>query len=134
MANKVQTPTNSVNDAHKTYRQSRTTFPMTYLHYTTELYGLLNPFFAMEGVEGDTIPLNSLEDLRTHTLQAPLMSKVSKNKDYYVVPMRAILPKTFEMIYANPTQLASSGISSPCVGLAYIISKVFGRMARIGTT
>lgn len=104
MANKIQAPTNSVNDAHKTYKQSRTTFPMTYLHYTTELYGLLNPFFAMEGVEGDTIPLNSLEDLRTHTLQAPLMSKVSKNKDYYVIPMRAILPKTFEMIYANPTQ------------------------------
>lgn len=104
MANKIQAPTNSVNDAHKTYKQSRTTFPMTYLHYTTELYGLLNPFFAMEGVEGDTIPLNSLEDLRTHTLQAPLMSKVSKNKDYYVVPMRAILPKTFELIYANPTQ------------------------------
>lgn len=100
----VQNQGNSVNEAHKSYRQSRTTFPLTYLHYTTEAYGLINPFFGMEGVEGDTIPLNSEEDLRTHTLQAPLMSKVSKNKDYYVVPMRAILPKTWEQIYANPTQ------------------------------
>ena len=100
----VQNQGNSVNEAHKAYRQSRTTFPLTYLHYTTEAYGLINPFFGMEGVEGDTIPLNSEEDLRTHTLQAPLMSKVSKNKDYYVVPMRAILPKTWEQIYANPTQ------------------------------
>lgn len=59
MPNTVQTPTNPVNEAHKQYNQSRTQFPMTYLHYTTENYGLINPFFAMEGVPGDTIPLDS---------------------------------------------------------------------------
>lgn len=100
----VQTPTNPVNESHKTYRQPRVTFPTSYRHLTTELYGLINPFFVMEGVEGDTIPLNSHEELRTHTLSAPMMSKVTKSKDYYAVPMRAILPNTWEQIYANPTQ------------------------------
>lgn len=104
MPNTVQTPTNPVNDAHKQYNQSRTQFPMSYLHYTTENYGLLNPFFAMEGVPGDTIPLESKHEVRAHTFKAPLMSSITKNKDYYNIPMRAILPRTWELIYANPTQ------------------------------
>lgn len=104
MANTVQTPTNPVNDAHKQYNQSRTQFPMSYLHFTTENYGILNPFFAMEGVPGDTIPLESKHEVRAHTFKAPLMSSISKNKDYYNIPMRAILPRTWELIYANPTQ------------------------------
>lgn len=104
MPNTVQTPTNPVNEAHKQYNQSRTQFPMTYLHYTTENYGIINPFFAMEGVPGDTIPLDSKHEIRAHTFKAPLMSNITKNKDYYNIPMRAILPRTWELIYANPTQ------------------------------
>lgn len=101
---KVQTPGASVNDAHKSYRQGSTEFPMSYLHFTTEQYALLNPFFFMEGVEGDSIPLNSVDEIRSHTMIAPLMSKIKRHKDYYAIPMRAILPKTWEQIYANPTQ------------------------------
>lgn len=104
MPNSAQTPTNPVNEAHKQYNQSRTQFPMTYLHFTTENYGLLNPFFVMEGVPGDTIPLESKHEVRAHTFKAPLMSPITKNKDYYNIPMRAILPRTWELIYANPTQ------------------------------
>lgn len=104
MPNKVQTPTNPVNEAHKSYKQDRTTFPVSYAHYTSEVYGRLQPFFFMDGVEGDTIPLNSHQEVRTPTLKAPLMSKITKSKDYYAIPMRAILPKTWEMIYTNPTQ------------------------------
>lgn len=104
MPNKVQTPTNPVNEAHKSYKQNRTTFPVSYAHYTSEVYGRLQPFFFMDGVEGDTIPLNSHQEVRTPTLKAPLMSKITKSKDYYAIPMRAILPKTWEMIYTNPTQ------------------------------
>lgn len=104
MPNKVQTPTNPVNEAHKSYKQSRTTFPTSYAHYTSEVYGRLSPFYFMDGVEGDTIPLKSHEEVRTPTMKAPLMSKITKSKDYYAIPMRAILPKTWEQIYTNPTQ------------------------------
>ena len=104
MPNKVQTPTNPVNEARKSYKQNRTTFPTSYAHYTSEVYGRLQPFYFMDGVEGDTIPLNSHQEVRTPTLKAPLMSKITKSKDYYAIPMRAILPRTWEMIYANPTQ------------------------------
>lgn len=102
--NKVQNPTNPVNESVKVYGQSRTTFPTSYQHLTSELYGLLNPFFAMEGVEGDTIPLNSIENLISDATKSPLMSGINKCKDYYSVPMRAILPHTWELIYANPSQ------------------------------
>lgn len=102
--NKSQNPTNPVNESVKVYGQSRTTFPTSYQHLTSELYGLLNPFFAMEGVEGDTIPLNSVENLISDATKSPLMSGINKCKDYYAVPMRAILPNTWELIYANPTQ------------------------------
>lgn len=101
----VQAPTNPVNEAHKAYRQNTNQFPaMSYAHFTTEIFGLLNPFFAMEGVEGDTIPLNSRENVLTHTLSSLLMSSIDKKRDYYNIPMRAIMPRTWEMIYANPTQ------------------------------
>lgn len=100
-----QAPTNPVNEAHKSYSQNSNQFPaMSYRHYTTEIFGLLNPFFAMEGVEGDVIPLNSNETVLTHTLSSLLMSKIDKRRDYYNIPMRAIMPRTWELIYTNPTQ------------------------------
>lgn len=97
--------TNPVNDASKQYKQGSNTFPaMSYEHFTTGAYADVNPFFVMETVEGDSIPLHASQEIRTHTLQAPLMSKVDMKKDYYHVPMRAILPNSWELIYANPTQ------------------------------
>lgn len=98
-------PTNPVNEAHKSYKQGQNTFPgLSYEHYTTGAYADANPFFVMETVEGDSIPLDVRQEIRTHTLKAPLMSRVNMVKSYYHIPMRAILPNSWELIYANPTQ------------------------------
>lgn len=98
-------PTNPVNDAHKSYKQGQNTFPgLSYEHFTTGAYADANPFFVMETVEGDSIPLDVRQEIRTHTLKAPLMSNVNMVKSYYHIPMRAILPNAWELIYCNPTQ------------------------------
>lgn len=97
--------TNPLNEPNKKYVQGHNRFPaMSYRHFTTGAYAQVNPFFVMETVEGDNIPLRSQHQVRTHTLKAPLLSAIHLKKDYFHVPMRAILPRTFEQIYVNPTQ------------------------------
>lgn len=97
-------PTNPLNEPKKNYSQGKNTFPLSYDHATTMSYGYLTPHFVFNSVEGDTVPLNSKHRLMSPTLKSPVFSKVLMNKDYFSVPMRAILPKTWELIYANPVQ------------------------------
>lgn len=77
-------------------------FPLSHHHYTTLRFGEIAPFFEMESVAGDKISLRSAHKLSTFTLKSPILSDVHLNKDYFNVPMEAILPFNWDKIYANP--------------------------------
>lgn len=83
--------------------RTRSTFPLQYRNFDTFRYGEYHPHFVMEGVADDkNIRLRSSHDLRSYTLQAPLMEDISMKKDYFNVPMTAILPKNWDKFFANP--------------------------------
>lgn len=77
-------------------------FPLSYSFYNTERFGEYTPFFVEEGVSGDVLPLHSAHEVRTYTLQAPLMQSLLKKKDFFAVPMEAILPLNWQKFYTNP--------------------------------
>ncbi len=97
-------PTKSVNLQGVSNRPTHNTFDMSYHVFTTQHYGTLEPFFVMEGVAGDKIPLSSSHDVRTFPMSSPFLSKLKLSKDYFMVPMQAILPNTWEYIFKNPSQ------------------------------
>lgn len=77
-------------------------FPLSYSFYNTERFGEITPFFVEEGVSTDKLPLHSAHEVRTYTLQAPLMQSLLKKKDFFAVPMQAILPLNWEKFFTNP--------------------------------
>ncbi len=97
-------PTKAVNRQGVFVKRTHNTFDMSYFNFKTQRYGVYEPFFVMEGVPGDKIPLSSSHTVRSFALTSPFLSKLTLNKDYFMVPMQAILPNTWELIYKNPSQ------------------------------
>lgn len=90
------------NEAGGASVRNRSKFPLSYSFYNTERFGEYVPFFVEEGVSGDTLPLHSTHEVRSYTLNAPLMQSLLKKKDFFSVPMSAILPLNWEKFYTNP--------------------------------
>lgn len=95
-----------VNEASKqnSARSSHNSFPLTYTFACTARYGELTPFYVQDAHAKDITPLFNHHQLKSLALKSPLMSRVKMHKDYFEVPFKAILPRTFELIYNNPSQ------------------------------
>lgn len=97
-------PTKAVNRQGVGVKRTHNTFDTSYFNYKTQIFGKYEPFFVMEGVSGDRIPLYSSHTVRSLPFKAPLLSSLKLNKDYFMVPMQSILPNTWELIFKNPSQ------------------------------
>lgn len=85
--------------------RTRSRFKLDYHSFDTFRFGEIHPHFVMECVPGDkNVSVRSEHNLRTYSLSAPLMQKISMKKDYFAVPMEAILPFNWDKIYTNPVQ------------------------------
>lgn len=82
--------------------QSRSRFPLSYSVFQTERFAEYVPFHVMEGVSGDVLPLHSNHEVQTYTLKSPILQSLAKKKDFFAVPMQAILPLNWEKFYTNP--------------------------------
>lgn len=77
-------------------------FDLSHSNYLTARYGEVTPFFAFDTVEGDKVPFGSSHEIRSFTMTAPLMSRIRMCKDYFSVPMPAMLRRNWEIIYRTP--------------------------------
>ena len=112
----------AINNPEKSRFQRYNTFSENdYRFFATERYGDISPFYVCNGVPKDKNPLINSHELRTYTLSAPLMSDVYKHKNYFQVPMKAILPNTWDLIFTNPVQGddVPSDAYSNCAILSY---------------
>lgn len=82
--------------------RNRSNFDLSHHHLTTLRFGEIFPFFNMEAVNNDKITLRSKHDLSTFTLKSPILSNIRMRKDYFSVPMEAILPFNWDKIISNP--------------------------------
>lgn len=82
---------------------TRSKFPLSYEFFDTHRFGEYHPHFWFDGVEGDeNVRLRSSHDVRSYTLKAPLLQDIQLKKDYFMVPMQAILPRNWEKWNAIP--------------------------------
>lgn len=102
--NNATQPTKSVNNQGVYVPRTHNTFDISYFLYTTQKFGQYEPFFATEGVPGDTIPLSSSHNVRALPMSSPFLSQLDLNKDYFLVPNNAIQPNTWDYIYTDPSQ------------------------------
>lgn len=105
MSSQITTPGKAVNEASPKLIKTRSQFDLSYKHFDTHRFGEYHPHFYFEGVPDDkNITLNSSHTLRSYTLGAPLMQDIQLKKDYFGVPLSAIIPFNWEKWYKNPNR------------------------------
>lgn len=115
-------PSKAVNDSQVFVNRNRNTFDLSYFNYKTQRFGQYEPFFVIEGVPGDTIPLSSSHNVRSLPMKSPFLSSLTLSKDYFMVPMQAILPNTWEMIFSNPASGDDVPDDANCIWQPFNIS------------
>lgn len=81
---------------------SHNIFPMSYPFGITERYGEISPFFVFDAEARDVIPLDTSFQMRTLATQSPIMQNLKKTNTWYQIDKRAIMPRTYELIYKAP--------------------------------
>ena len=93
---------NRQNEAGGNVPRSRSRFQLSDSFFTTERFADYNPCFVFDGVDSDKVILNQPHQVRTYTLKSPLMQNILKKKDYFMVPLQAMLPFNYEKFYTQP--------------------------------
>lgn len=94
----------SVNSIKPSSQVRRNTFDLGYNNQLTARFGDITPFFVLDSVSGDTIPFSSHHEIRSYTLSSPQLFNLRMHKTHIQVPMPAIMPRTWDYIFTNPTQ------------------------------
>lgn len=96
------TPVNSQSDVKVNTSQGLNDFTMSYQNLLTARYGEITPFFVFDAIGRDRVNLSSSHEVRTTTLQSPMMSSLRMRKTYASMPYSGILPNTWQYIFTNP--------------------------------
>lgn len=107
---------NPVNDASSKGVRTRSRFLEPYHFYDCHRFGEYHPFFIMDGVESDKTSVRSSSNVRSYTLNAPLLQNISMKKDLFMIPLQSLLPLNWEKWYKNPS-LGDDVVDDPLVGL-----------------
>lgn len=81
---------------------AHSTFPLNQRIAGGYTFGLYQPCYAEDVVPDDTIPVRSAHDVRSMNLKAPLMADVQLHKEFFDVPLSAILPRNYEKLIVQP--------------------------------
>lgn len=122
--NNATQPSKAVNDTQVFVNRNHNTFDLSYFNYKTQRFGQYEPFFVMEGVPGDTIPLSSSHNVRSLPMSSPFLSSLTLSKDYFMVPMQSILPNSWELIFRNPASGDDVPEDSNCVWDIFALSRL----------
>lgn len=97
-------PSMPQNEAPRKTPHNRSTFPYSYRFLDTHRFGEVHPFMVMETVPRDHIEYHPSQDVRSYTMQAPLMEDLAQRRLLTFTPMEAILPFNWDKWYTNPVQ------------------------------
>lgn len=81
-----------------------TKFPMSYRMPNTARYGHITPFYYQHSRGDDTVPLFSEHRLRTYTMKSPVDMELNMNKSYFMVDMKAIYPRNWDLMFVSPSK------------------------------
>lgn len=123
------TPANPINDPGVENRQGLNTFDLTAQNAFTARYGEITPYFYSVGVPDDRTTLQPSHMLRTYTFGSPLLSTMRMHVQNFSVPLSAIMPNTWDLIYKNPVKGNDVPDSALCsINLARLQVNMFTRL------
>lgn len=94
---------NPINEQSGNHVRTRSKFDLSYHFFDTHRFGDITPHVVMDSVPADKdVLIGSSHDLSTYSFKAPLMQKLSMKKDYFQVPLQALLPLNYEKFITNP--------------------------------
>lgn len=96
---------NPANNTQGRHNRSFSTFDesLSYTKYNTLRFGEYTPSFEMEGVPTDEVSVNSKDLIDSLSLNAPFKGQIRKIKESFSVPLMAILPRNWDLIYTQPS-------------------------------
>ena len=95
---------NDLNDPNVRVIRGKNQFPQSFYHPSTCRYGEVDPVFVMRCERGDTVPYRFATDLNTFTMASPMKSPVNMYSAAFKVPLEAIYPRNYEIMYAQPNK------------------------------
>ena len=110
---------NPVNNPSVRTYTGKNQFPQSFIHPSTCSYGLVDPVCSAKCEPGDIYPYKFVTDLNTFTMKSPLKSKVNKYTAAFKVPMYAIYPRNWELMYP----ITNKGDDVPEDTRCYIFAK-----------
>lgn len=119
---------NPANTTQGRFPKNYSTFKdsLSYRKWNTLRFGEYTPSFEMEGIESDSISVNSLDLIDSLSLNAPFKGRIRKIKESFKVPYQAILPKNWDLIYVQPSNGDDVPRDANCVvGLPYKFSYMY---------
>lgn len=107
----------------------RSKFPLSYHLFNTARFGEYTPHFVFDGVAGDHVNVRSAHNVRSYTLGAPLLQNIDMKKDYFMVPMEAILPLNWEKVFTNPLlgDDVQSNVNCVCDGFGILATNIISK-------
>lgn len=96
---------NPANTTQGRFPKNYSTFKdsLSYRKWNTLRFGEYTPSFEMEGIESDSISVNSFDLIDSLSLNAPFKGRIRKIKESFKVPYQAILPRNWDLIYVQPS-------------------------------
>lgn len=82
--------------------RNKNSYDMSYNLYTTSRFGMLEPSMFYDAIEGESVTFRSAHQLRTYTLESPLLNGIQMREDNFKVPYAAILEHGWSCIKTNP--------------------------------
>ena len=110
---------NPVNNPSVKVYKGKNQFPQSFIHPSTCSYGVVDPVASAKCEPGDIYPYKFVTDLNTFTMKSPLKSKVNKYTAAFKVPMYAIYPRNWELMYP----ITNKGDDVPEDTRCYIFAK-----------
>jgi hypothetical protein len=77
-------------------------FNLDHVILDTLRYGEYKPFVSLPVVPHDSVKMSSIAEVRSDTLESPMLSGISINQDYIYCPLSAIIPRSFEYAMTTP--------------------------------
>lgn len=96
-------PGNPVNDGGGHAPNHYSKYTQRYNFGTTYRFGENGICYVMDTNRNDKLSFHNGTNVRSFNLKAPLMQDIRMHKDFFNVPMEAILPFNWDIWYDNPT-------------------------------
>lgn len=78
-------------------------FNLDHVVLDTLRYGEYKPFMSLAVVPHDEVSFSSVAEVRSDTLESPMLSGISINQDYIYCPLSALIPRTFDIAMITPS-------------------------------